>query len=326
MLDKFKRFYADSTTQFSLYSIIVAVVSLAILNWSQVLAPLELNIYDFSFQLRSSEKTEERIVIVKWDEKDINALKETIISDRTLSLLLEKIIEQKPREIGLDFYRDIPVSSPTLADEENLKYYQNLKELFTKTNNLIGIQKVIEPIVDPPPILNQKEQVAASDLPADRDRTIRRGYIYPETNIDGAAAVGSLPYIGARLAYEYLAAENFSAENFGDNALRLFNKQTSIVLNPLKSFVGATQDDQYSFNILVNWRKANPAFKIISVIDVLSNRTPASFFSDKIVLIGGMATSIADRHQTPLDRWNNTIIYGIEILGQIISSIISARP
>lgn len=322
MFDKFKRFYSNATTQFSLYSVTITIISIAILNWSQILAPLELNIYDFNFGLRPLEKTEDRIVIVKWDDENISALKETTVSDRTLSRLLEKIIEQKPREIGLDLYRDIPVSSPTLADEENLIYYQTLKELFAKSNNVFGIEKVIEPIVDSPPILEQKGQVAASDLPVDIDKAIRRSYIYPETTSDGTAA--GLPYLGARLAYEYLADENFSAENFGENALKLYNKQTKIILNPLESFVGSFTGDKYSFNILVNWRKANPAFKIISVIDVLSNRTPANFFTDKIVLIGGMATSIADRHQTPLNHWNDSIVYGIEILAQATSSIISA--
>jgi signal transduction histidine kinase len=60
------------------------------------------------------------------------------------------------------------------------------------------------------------------------------------------------------------------------------------------------------------------------VIEVLSNRTPANFFTDKIVLIGGMATSIADRHQTPLNHWNDSIVYGIEVQAQVTSSIISA--
>ena len=140
MLQKLKRLYSKSVNKFSLYSVAVALMSLIIFSWSQILLPLELNIYDFSFWLRPLEKKDERIVIVKWDDDNISSLKETNISDRTLSLLLKKIIEQKPREIGLDLYRDIPVSSPTLSDEENIKYYQSLKDLFTKTNNIFVIR------------------------------------------------------------------------------------------------------------------------------------------------------------------------------------------
>lgn len=321
MLQKFKRLYSKAANKFSLYSIIVATVSLIILNWSQILLPLELDIYDFSFWLRPPEKTDERIVIVKWDDENTSTLKETTISDRTLSLLLKKIIEQQPREIGLDLYRDIPVSSPSLSDEENSKYYQSLRNLFTKTNNIFVIEKTIEPIVESPKILKSKDQVAASDIPADKDKVIRRSYIYPKTTEQGKAA--GLPYLGARLAYEYLADEQFSAEEFGDNALKIFNKEKKVILAPLQSFTGSPVDDDYSFNVLINWRKS-PPFRTISVIEVLSNRTPANFFADKVVLIGGMSTSVADRHTTPLNRWNNSVVYGVEIQGQVTSSIISA--
>lgn len=321
-IKRLKRLYSKSINKFSLYSITVAIISLAILNWSQILLPLELNIYDFSFWLRPLERNDERVVIVKWDDENISTLKETTISDRTLSLLLEKIIEQKPREIGLDIYRDIPVSSPTLSDEENIEYYQSLKNLFTKTNSVFVIEKTVEPIVESPKILQDKDQVAASDIPVDRDKRIRRSYIYPKTTDSGTAA--GLPYLGARLAYEYLADEQFSAEEFGDNALKIFNKQKKIILAPLQSFAGSPADDKYSFNILINWRKANPSFETISVIDVLSNRTPTNFFTDKVVLVGGTGTSVADRYQIPLNHWNNSVVYGVEILAHVTSSIISA--
>ncbi|NJK58258.1 MAG: CHASE2 domain-containing protein [Pleurocapsa sp. SU_5_0] len=72
----------------------VAIISLVILNWSQILLPLELNIYDFSFWLRPLEKNDERVVIVKWDDENISTLKETTISDRTLSLLLKKLLSK----------------------------------------------------------------------------------------------------------------------------------------------------------------------------------------------------------------------------------------
>ncbi|NJK58259.1 MAG: CHASE2 domain-containing protein [Pleurocapsa sp. SU_5_0] len=222
----------------------------------------------------------------------------------------------------MDIYRDIPVSSPTLSDEENIKYYQSLKNLFTKTNNVFVIEKTVEPIVESPKILQDKDQVAASDIPVDQDKRIRRSYIYPKTTETGTAA--GLPYLGARLAYEYLADEQFSAEEFGDNALKIFNKQKKIILAPLQSFAGLPANDKYSFNILINWRKANPSFETISVIDVLSNRTLTNFFTDKVVLVGGTGTSVADRYQIPLNHWSNSVVYGVEILAHVTSSIISA--
>jgi adenylate cyclase len=322
MLQTFKRYFLKTANKFSFYSIVVTAISLAILSWSQILVPLELNIYDFIFWLRPMEKADERIVIVKWDDKDISSLKETNISDRTLSLLLAKIIEQKPQSIGLDLYRDIPVSSPTISDEENLKFYQSLKNLFHKTDSIYVIEKTVEPKVESPKILQQKDQVAASDVPSDKDQTIRRSYIYPLTTEDGTVA--GLPYIGARLAYEYLADQKFAAEEFGNKGLKIFNQEKKIILTPLQNFAGSPAEDKYSFNVLINWRKANPTFTTISVIDILSNRTLDNLFTDKVVLLGGMATSVSDRFQTPLNHWNNSIVFGVEIIAQITSSIISA--
>lgn len=324
MSAKLRRLYAYPAVRFTLYGLLISLFSLAILSWSQFLQPLELGVYDLNFRIRSPETTDERIVIVKWDEEDIDAFKETTISDRTITLLLQKILEQKPRVIGLDIYRDIPVSSPQLSDGENLKYSKALQDLFSTTDNILGIEKVIEPIVNPPSILKQKDLVAASDVPVDEDKIIRRAYIYPETNKEGKAA--GLPYLGARLAYEYLADENFHAEGYGPEAkaLNIFREDKKTILKPLESFIGRSNNDRYSFSLLVNWRKANPAFRSISVIEVLNNRVAANYFTDKIVLVGGMSTTTTDRHIVPLNRFNERVFYGVEIPAHLASSIISA--
>ena len=67
--------------------------------------------------------------------------------DRTLSDLLAKIRAQQPRQIGLDLFRDVRVTSPFLSDEENKKAYNELEAIFSSTPNLIGIEKVLPPIV-----------------------------------------------------------------------------------------------------------------------------------------------------------------------------------
>ncbi|MGL5077738.1 MAG: CHASE2 domain-containing protein, partial [Waterburya sp.] len=208
-LSKLKKFLAKSSTKLALYSIITVAILTVILNLSQILQPLELAIYDFNFLLRPTESTDERVVVVEWSESSIQSLKETIISDYTLARVVKKIAQQQPKIIGLDIYRDIPVSSPQLSDEENIQASNSLSELFNTTNNLIGIEKVIEPIVNPPNILSQHTQTAASDIPVDIDRVIRRTYIYPQLDEQGISA--GLPSLGARLGYEYLAALNFSA-------------------------------------------------------------------------------------------------------------------
>jgi CHASE2 domain-containing sensor protein len=305
-------------SNFYKFSFLKVVLPLFILAFTQILQPLDLAIYDLGFWLRQSEPTDERIVIVEWNESSIQQLEETTISDDTLVALVEKIRQQQPRIIGLDLYRDIPVLSPRLTDQKNLEAYNSLQELFRSTPNLIGIEKVVEPKINPSKVLKENERTAASDLPNSPDDIIREAYIFPQ--LDSQGVPSSLPYFGVVLGYQYLAAQGFSADNLQDYSLLISNERTSIKLKPLK-------DKRYGLKFLVNWRKGKPSFKHISALEVISDRTPPDFFKDRLVLIGNVSASTADRHKLPLNRWQQTDLpwtYGVEIPAQVASSIISA--
>lgn len=322
MFDKVTRFFLNSSTKLAILSLITAIATIAILNFSQVLQSVELFIYDFNFSIRPLEATDERVVIVEWDEKSVRSFKETIISDHTLQILLEKIQQQKPRVIGLDLYRDIPVDSPRLTDQENIIARNSLQKLFDTSNNLIGIEKVIRPRIYPSASLEKDNRTAASDIPIDEDGVIRRTYIYPQVSENGQAA--GKPYLGIKLAYEYLKNEGWAGKK-GENLSLLLSKNSNLIsLKPLKSFVASSYYDNFSLNILVNWRKGQPSFNRISVEQILDSQVLDSFFTNKIVLIGNVSTGIGDRFNLPLDKSAYTMTYGVEIPAQVASSIISA--
>ena len=306
--------------------LLTVVLPIVIISLSGVGRPIELAIYDFNFFLRPTESTDERLVIVGWSESSIQMLEESVISDDSLVVLLSKILQQRPRVIGLDLFRDIPVLSPRLTDRENQAAYDALQKLFRSTSNLIGVEKVIEPIVNPPRTLAQKEQTTASDIPTDLDGTIRRAYLFPET--DEARNPVGLPYLGVALGYQYLAPEGWQADSTEKNALLLSqNPTSSVVLRPLKNFLGADHYDYYSLNFLVNWRKGNPSFRTVSVTEVISERVAGDLFQDRLVLIGNISDSTSDRHILPLNRWNSSALpftHGVEIPAQVASSIVSS--
>ncbi|MEM7590592.1 MAG: CHASE2 domain-containing protein [Cyanobacteria bacterium P01_A01_bin.83] len=294
------------------------VLPITVLVLSQVCQPLELAIYDFDFLIRPTELTDERLVIVEWDEKSIQMLEETTISDNTLFTLLSKIEQQQPRIIGLDLYRDIPVLSPRLSDEQNLEAYASLNQFFSLTENLIGIEKVVEPTINAPLILKQKEQIAASDIATDRDDTVRRAYIFPQVDESGAPA--GIPYLGVALGYQYLELEGWQADQLEDYSLKIAKGESSITVKPLTAF----NSDPYGLDTLINWRKGNPSFRRVSVTEVVSNQIPPDLFHDQIVLIGNVSASTADRHNLPLDRASGRWSYGVQIPAQVASSIVSA--
>ncbi len=302
-------------------AILFIIVLVTIIHFSQLFASLDLAIYDFNFWLRSSSPVDERIVIVEWDEKSIQMLEETTISDNTLVALLRKL-GSNPRMIGLDLYRDVPVFSPRLSDRDNISSYNALQQIFDTAPNLIGIQKTIEPIINPPHSLEKRGLVTASDVPIDRDGFVRRAFIHPQEDEGNPAGI---PYFGVALGYQYLEKEGWKASKRDNFALELTKGDRSATINPAKDFIGTFRGKRYGTYFLVDWKKGNPAFKTVSAIDVISDRINLNLFEDRLVLIGNVSASTADRFYTPFNRWqsSNPYTYGVTIPANVASSMIA---
>src|SRR5689334_12109972 len=104
-----------------------------LLRMTGMLQSLEWAAYDQYMRFSPPERRDDRIVIVGIDEGDLRNIGQPIISDRIYAQLLEKLKAMRPRAIGLDIYRDLPVEPG----------HQELVRVFESTPNLIGIQKVV---------------------------------------------------------------------------------------------------------------------------------------------------------------------------------------
>ena len=123
------------------------------------LQPLELWAYDQLVRWRSESKLDERLLVVKVTEQDIQHLSQYPLSDALILEALQKLEAHQPRAIGLDIYRDVPIE-PGHADLVN--YLQQNQRLIAicevgspETNNpeQIGI---------PPPAKDQLQIHSAS--------------------------------------------------------------------------------------------------------------------------------------------------------------------
>ena len=128
-----------------------------------------------------------------------------------LAKLLDKLQTQQPQAIGLDLYRNLPVEPG----------HQELLKVFASTPNLIGIQKVLTDtngaVVDPPSILWERNQIAASDLVVDADGRVRR-HLLSVRDHQGKTSLT----LGTQLALAYFAAKNIKPENTSkDGVLKL---------------------------------------------------------------------------------------------------------
>ncbi|MDZ8055927.1 MAG: CHASE2 domain-containing protein [Aulosira sp. ZfuVER01] len=291
------------------------------LRFTGLLQLLELATLDQFFSLRPQEPVDERIVIVEINEPDISKLKQWPISDDVLAKVLDNLKQQKPRAIGLDLYRDLPVEPG----------HQNLVKVFETTPNLIGVQKVSQKSdsfqVNSPSELKQRQQIGANDLPLDGDGKIRRGLLYVGLE-DGNA----LESFGLKLALLYLKAEGITEKPAAKNPnfLQLGKGIFPIFEANDGGYVGA---DAGSYQILLNYRGTINRFRKVSINDVLQNRIPSGLLQDKIVLIGSTAESLKDLFLTPYSsillnspqRMAGVAIHA-NLISQILSSALEGRP
>ncbi|WP_414515794.1 CHASE2 domain-containing protein [Nostoc sp. PCC 9305] len=282
---------------------------------------LELAALDQFFLLRPQEPADTRIVIVEINEADVRKQGQWPMPDGKLASLLEKIKQQKPRAIGLDIYRDLPVNPG----------YQDLLKVFKSTPNLIGVQKVSDTIdssaVDSSPELKKLNQIGSNDLPIDGDGKIRRALLYVNLNNDEI-----LESFGLKLALLYLKPEGITAKPSATNSNYLqLNRGVFPIFEANDG--GYVRADAGSYQVLLNYRGRIQQFTKVSLTEVQENRIPRDLMRDKVVLIGATAESLKDLFYTPYssnvltdpERMAGVTIHA-NLISQILSAAMEGRP
>jgi adenylate cyclase len=282
---------------------------------------IEWNIYDQYFRIRSFEPIEPRIVIVTIDDSDLTKINQWPFPDRVLVQAIENLKQQNPALIGLDLYRDLPVEPG----------YEALVQLFQSTPNLIGVEKRVNRPVPPPETLQKLGQIAMSDLVLDSDGKIRRGLLSVQSSDQEDKDQYHLS-LGAQLAIDYLTKQGVTVEQIDPYTVQV-GQSTIVPFRPNDgSYVRA---DSGGYQILLNFRGPMSYFHSISFSDAIENQInpdwqPADSskkpLEDRIVLIGAIAESLNDLHQTPYSSWSRTthLTPGVVIHGNLTSQIISA--
>lgn len=295
----------------------IAVLALVIfLRLNGSLQFIEWVTLDSFLRLRPSEPIDERVVIVGINEEDIGRIRNYPIPDHEIAKLLRTLQKYKPRVIGLDIVRDIPVE-PGHAE---------LVAAFKDIKNLIAVEKVIPVAIKPPPDL-PSEQIGFIDVLSDDDGKVRRAIL--GTKRTKKKYVFSLPL---RLAETYLKAEGIELSNgirdpdamrFGSTELPRF----------LPNSGGYVQTDDFGVQLLLKYRNGRERFRKLSLKDIndIENRKGnpnllRDAFGGRIVLIGVTAPSIKDFIDTyaianlqPPGK-----IYGVEFHAHVVSQIVSA--
>ncbi|WP_272147580.1 CHASE2 domain-containing protein [Spirulina subsalsa] len=276
----------------------------------------ELLAYDWLVRSRPPLPQDERIIIVEFDEIDIQKLNWPF-SDATMAKLLATIKAGQPRLIGLDVYRDQSVREGS----------DNLQAIFQSTRNLVGIEKIIPKIatigasqqgrtIPPPPDL-PSDQVGFNDLPIDMDNSVRRVLLYAN-NSDGEI----------RFSFSFLLAKKYLQKTADieptiapDGETILFGKAA---LPPLEPNAGGYQrEDMGGYPVMLNYSHPAERFESVSFVDVLAGEVDPKIFRDRIVLIGSVAPSLQDFRATPY-RQPSTLMSGVEIHANATHFLIDA--
>jgi CHASE2 domain-containing sensor protein len=308
-----------------------------------LLQGMEWAVLDTFLRFRPAETTDERIVIVGIDEKDIEEAKSYPIPDAKIAQLLTKLESYQPSAIGLDLFKNVPVEPGS----------KKLIQVFKQNKNIIGMEKILHPKVAPPPYLTE-EQVGFVDVLPDLDGKSRRYLLWAATNPQQKNE--DRDSLATQLVSIYLSEKGKDLETgirdpntmrFGAIELPKFHKNTG----------GYVKADDGGLQVLMNFRTGKEPFRIFSLRDVLSGNLNPAFFREKIILIGNRSPSAGDfiytsaiahqeqdRNKHPYNIKNQTIveskiitnqrpygqIYGVEYhahaISQIISRVIDKRP
>ena len=295
-------------------AILVTLLVLVIRSLSMLEAS-EFSVLDQFFRMRGEEPPDPRIVIVDIDENDISQGNRWPMSDQQLVEALTKIQEMKPRAIGLDLYRNIPVSPGKLRLEK-----------FLETNeNIIGTEKLADQssgLVAPPPVLEKAQRVGFNNIILDSDQRVRRSFLYWKIDRSGFVRES----FSLKLAKLYLSKENIYEQpsprqvsdlKLGRGIFRQFQSNDGPYIHA----------DAGAYQVMVNFRGQNLRFQTLTLQDLMSGDVPAQILRDKIVLVGTTATSLKDFAATPYTHQlggATSLMSGVELQAQFISQILGA--
>ncbi|WP_138499851.1 CHASE2 domain-containing protein [Nostoc sp. PA-18-2419] len=289
----------------------------------------EIKAFDYLMQMRSPESEDSRLLIVGADEKDIRTygypLPDTIINQ-----LLDKLQQHQPAAVGLSIVRDSPVP---INDTVN---HQGLINHFRKNHNLIGIctfNNSPEQSISPPSP-SPEIQVGFVDLYNDKeqtnnqDTTVRRYLLSRSENPISEASPCTAKYSFAwQLAYQYLNAKKIPVTTFKDD----WKLGTSVIKRLEKSSGGYQNLDARGNQLLINYRHTLDPIHIaqqVTIRDILNadgDRFNPAWVKDRVVLIGVVAPSVKDPHQTPYGEMRSLYIHA-HVVSQLLSTVEDHRP
>lgn len=295
-----------------------------------ILQSMELGLYDQQFRLRPDAEVDDRILVVGITETDIQSRQEWPITDKTVTELLQALEQAKPRVIGLDLFRDVPINPG----------HQALTNYMARSDRLMAVCKMSSPDnpgVAPPAGL-PATQIGFSDVVVDGGGILRRSLLLaspPPFN-------GQLPQehpcntpdtqlasLSFQVVLAYLTAENIPITQTDTGNIQLGNT----VLKRLQPSSGGYHGiNAQGYQIMLNYRSAQSPVPVVSLSDVLSGQVSPDRISDRIVLVGYTTPQAKDDFYTPYSAGLQDsqkmpgVLVHAQAASQLLSAVFDQRP
>ncbi|MEH2137635.1 CHASE2 domain-containing protein [Nostoc sp.] len=315
---KKKRLQTALVASMAIAGLVLQVRSLGIMQqW-------ELSAFDSMMQIRPDEGPDQRLLIVKITEADIQAQKQrqkSSLSDEVLQQLMQKLQSYQPRAIGLDLYRDFTVEPQ----------YKDLATRLHQSDNFFAICKLSggktqAPGISPPPEISG-DRVGFSDVVLDSDFVVRRQLL--AVTPDPESLCKTRYSLSWQLASRYLAKEGIQSQINDEGYLQL----GKVVFKPINIPTGGYQQfDARGHQLLLNYRASREVARQVTLAQVLNKQLNPDWVRNRIVLIGVDADSVKDSFLTPYSTKTMPyqqvpgIVIHANMVSQILSAVMNRRP
>ena len=254
----------------------------------------------FLYQGNIEEKKSEQIVIVKIDNKSLDALEKSDLRVLNLSKsvfanTLEKLEWYSAKTIGID------VIFANQSDDAN-----KLRNTLEKYKNIvIGVK-----------IGNPNQDIESQVLPLPIYSGAQWGAIDVHLSKNVVDKIQPIYTLSGR-SIESMSIRLYRA-SIGDSASIGKFESWKYAINPLRSLPINSE-----WSALIRFFHPPEGYPSYSLIDVLEDRIDPAIFRDKIVLIGEYGTLIHDAHFSPIDH--NIKMPGVEFHANMLDSLLQGK-
>lgn len=267
---------------------------------------LELKHYDILLKTRPGSDLDERIKLVSATEEDFKHQDSSLrsgglgsIDDKTLVKVLNKVLAQNPKVIGLAIYR------PYLEEQDPVA------QIIKDNPNVVGIYEL------------ENYETTGIDIPDwGKELQARFGFSNVQVDYDGVVRRHLLEFqqpsgteASSRFSFPLLLALHYYQEDSNEQKVDtlLENEHASTLLQKIvgkrvSPFYGAYQGlDSSGLQVLINYRTTKPRSPgpvqhHFNFQQIINDHLPPKTFTNKIVIIGVASKTVAPDFETPFGK------------------------